>query len=225
MHEIHEFRVFGTDLVERLNNGTGHLENFFANATEASVGAFIDERMVLIGDTIADVLLFAELQPEPIVAGQHLTEASHWHRAIRELLTPLLRIREAGAELTFQVGSQAAQFLAGDHDDQRPVWSYLDDLLITNSDKLTKARGCMSRLSPPKDAKLRDAIIAIHEIRVALSTMFCEHEEADCAYIAALEVLTGIKQPAPVPSTLTQSHAPTLKAVPSAKKTPPPTLH
>lgn len=50
MHEIHEFRLFETDLV---NNGTGHLKTFFARATEASVKASIDERMTLVGDTIA----------------------------------------------------------------------------------------------------------------------------------------------------------------------------
>jgi hypothetical protein len=167
------------------------------------------------------------MQPQPIVAVNHLVTAGHQHRRIRELLTPLLQIRQAVAELMFQFGALACCFLPGQCEDQHAVWDHLDDLLIDTAQELQEARGCVSRLKAEKDAKLRDAIIAIHEIRVVLSTMFCEHEEADHAYIAALELLTGVKQPAPVPtSLLAQSKAPRppLKLV---KKTtePPPTVH
>ena len=224
MHQIHEFRLFGTDLVDRLNNGTGHLDSFFANATEATLRGFIEQRMALVEGTITDCLIFLEMQPQPIVALEHLTTASHVHRGIRESLQPLLRIREAASELTFQIGAQVSHFLGAWSEDHLAVWNYIDDLLITSADRLEKGRKCVSRLKAQKDARLREAIIAIHEIRVALSTMFCEHEEADHAYIAALELLTGAKQPAPVPSKLLEESMAALKVGPKTK-TPSPTVH
>lgn len=229
MNEIQGMRFYGADIVARLHNGTDHLQSFFASATEKTLRDGIKDRLAAVDEDLSDTLLYLEFLRDgstrrpsgPLLTVIKVLDVARCRQeGVRRAVAEILKIRKASDALTRRLGAGARNFLAiGPH--QKWVGDYLDTLLVDNVRDLETVRADAARiigrtremlpnsqppsvvdLLPAKDARWRNAIIAIQEVRCLLLIMFGDLAGADLSYQAVLELLTGAQQPAPTPSEL-----------------------